>query len=85
MAILIFEWIMVLYLHYNNPYHFITMSFDSLKIILIGLAFIVMGYYFVNSFYIKKNDALPGDILKITLNEELIGKIILFLSFIVFW
>ena len=80
MAVLILEWLIVLYLHYNNPYHFITMSSGTLSILLIGLSSIILGYYFVNSFYLKTDDGLPGDYFKININEVFIGKMILFLS-----
>ncbi len=80
MLILIFEWAIVLYLHYNNPYHFITMSKDTLTILLTGLSFIVLGYYFINSFYLDSSNKLPGDRDEIRINEALLGKTILLIS-----
>lgn len=84
MVILSVEWIIVLYLHYHNPYNFMTMSIDTLYIILIGLAFIVLGYYTFGSFYVSEPDKLPGDSYKVDINEALLGKILLLLSFLAF-
>ena len=83
MLILVVEWILVIYLHYSNPYHFITMSKDTLGIVLTGLVFIILGYYFMHSFYLKNDDKLPGDKTPVVINEVFIGKSILVLSLIV--
>lgn len=82
MLILIFEWVIVLYLHYHNPYHFITMSKDTLTILLTGLSFIILGYYFISSFYFSSSNELPGDHNEIKINEALLGKIILLISLV---
>lgn len=83
MAILIVEWVFVIYLHYTNPYHFITMSKGTLGIVLTGLLFIMLGYYFVHSFYLRESGPLPGDVRKLEINDAFIGKTILLLSIIV--
>ncbi|MDZ7796614.1 MAG: O-antigen polymerase [Candidatus Marinimicrobia bacterium] len=81
-GILLLVWISVFYLHYNNPYHFIKISDSTLQIIITGIFFLVLGYYFLNSFYLH-DDHLPGDKGDIEINEAFWGKFILFISFFI--
>ena len=84
MVILSIEWIIVLYLHYQNPYNYMTMSADTLYIIFVGLAFIVLGYYTFGSLYISRSEKLPGDFRKVSIDEALLGKILLLFSLLAF-
>ncbi|MFO8054357.1 MAG: O-antigen polymerase [Bacteroidales bacterium] len=82
--ILLAEWVIVLYLHYNNPYHFIVMSSDTLMIVFLGLMFIVLGYYLVNSFYLYRDNLLPGDRKEVTIDEAFLGKFIIVFTLLSF-
>ena len=82
-AILVFEWCAVFFLHYKNPYNYLLMSIDTRNIILTGLLFIALGYYFINSFYLDSGNISYENYDKLTINSELLGKIILIISFVI--
>ena len=81
-AILLFEWFAVFYLNFNNPYHFRVMSSNTFAIILTGLLFIILGYYTVNSFYLRTNDIFSLKREEILINERLFGISIIILSIV---
>jgi len=58
------------------------MSNDTLIILFTGLSFIVLGYYFIGSFYLGSSNELPGDRKEININEAVLGKTILLISII---
>ncbi len=72
-------WTIVLYLNVNNPYHFLVISNDTLKILLIGLLSIVLGYYFIGSFYLNTSKD-STNIRNIIIDSQLLGQLILTLS-----
>ncbi len=56
------------------------MSKSTVALILVGLFFILLGYFFIDSFYLKNSNELPGDSNAVDINKDLLAKIILILS-----
>jgi oligosaccharide repeat unit polymerase len=83
-VILLCEWALVFYLHFNNPYHFIIMSRPTLNLILLGLFGLIIGYYTIHSFLLSHNTTFDTDVRKISVNQRALGIVILILSSIVF-
>lgn len=82
--ILVIEWFAILYLHYNNPYHFLLMSKGTLLIILLGLFCLILGYFFMHSLYLYKPDTLDNNSQVIKIDEKALGIFIIILSFFAF-
>ena len=82
-AILVLEWILVFYLHFNNPYHFITISKGTFSIIMLGLICLLMGYLTAHSFYLNGKNDMPDVSQKIYVDQRALGIFVLIISGIV--